>query len=137
MSADLAFQKAIRARLVEAAGVIALVPAGSILDRNARPAPDPSIIIGEDQTVDEERISRNVLRIYSTLHVWKKEPSLVGVKAIAGAIRVAIHESRLSLDSGFECGDCLVSSVRYMRDPDGETSHGVVTVEALISEVVS
>jgi hypothetical protein len=132
MSADLAVQKAIRTRLVATGAVTALVPAGSILDRNARPNPDPSIIIGESQSVDEGRMARDVQRIYSTLQVWKKEPGLVGVKAIAGAIRAAIHESRLAID-GYQCGDAYVSNSRFLRDPDGETAHGVVTVETLVS----
>ncbi|MEF2071902.1 DUF3168 domain-containing protein [Consotaella aegiceratis] len=135
MSAALAVQKAIRARLVESVTVTDLVPAANILDRNSRPAPDPSIIIGEDQEVDEDRIARNVVRVYSTLHVWKKEAGLVGVKAIAGAIRTAINGRKIAPVDGFHFGDCYVSSTRFLRDPDGETAHGVVTIETLVSEV--
>jgi len=135
MSADLAVQKAVRARLVASSAVTALVPAASILDRHARPAPDPSIIIGEGMAVDENRIARNVQRVYLDLHVWKKEPGLVGVKAITGAIRAAIKLDRFVQLDGYRFADCYVSSARYLRDPDGETSHAVVTVEALVSEV--
>jgi hypothetical protein len=127
-------QKAIRARLVGAAGVVALVPGNSILDRNARPAPNPSIILGEDQTIEGEDIARRQERIISTVHVWKKEPSLEGVKAIAGAIRSALQASRLVMGGGFQCVDCRVTGTRFLRDPDGETSHGVVTVESLVGE---
>ena len=136
MSADLAFQKALRARLVATAAVTALVPAAAILDRNQRPAPSPSIVLGESQTVDEgNSIERVVTRIYHTVHIWKKEPSLEGVKAIAGAIRGTVHAGGIVIDSGFHLADCFVSGERFMRDPDGETSHGVVTVEALVKEV--
>jgi hypothetical protein len=129
-------QKAIRLRLVGSLSVTALVPAANILDRNARPAPDPSIIIGEGQAVDEERIARNVQRIFMDLHVWKKEPSTAGVKAIAGAIRGVLQFERLSLEAPYSAGDCAVTGMRYLRDPDGETSHGVVTLEVLVSEAV-
>lgn len=132
MSASHAVQTAIRARLVGAPAVVALVPADSILDRNSRPAPDPSIVIGEDQTVDEDRIARDVVRVYSTLHIWKKETGLAGVKKIAGAIRTAIHVYRLDLDAPFTVADTFVSSERYLRDPDGVTAHGVVTIETLV-----
>ena len=135
MSASLALQKALRARLIATSAVTDLVPAASILDRNARPNPDPSIILGEDQEVDENRIARDVVRVYATLHVWKKEPSLVGVKSIAGAIRTAINALNFEEVDGYHFGDCYVSGTRFLRDPDGETSHGVVTVEALVSEV--
>jgi len=134
MTADLTVQKALRARLVGTAGVTDLVPASSILDRNARPNPDPAIIMGEGQTYEADDIAREVTRVVMDLHVWKKEPSLAGVKAIAGAVRKAIHSSRLALDTGFHCGDCRVSMQRFLRDPDGETSHAVVTVETIVRE---
>ncbi|SKA26342.1 DUF3168 domain-containing protein [Consotaella salsifontis] len=135
MSAALAVQKAIRARLVTSIEISMHVPAANILDRNSRPAPDPSIIIGEDQEVEEGDIARRVVRVYSTLHVWKKEPGLVGVKTIAGAIRAAVRLGNFAETSGFHFGDCRVSSTRFLRDPDGETAHAVVTIETLVSEV--
>ena len=110
------------------------MPAASILDRNSRPAPDPSIIIGEDQEIEGGDIARRNVRVYSTLHIWKKETGLVGVKVIAGAIRSAVRANIAQTD-GYHFGDCRVSSARFLRDPDGETAHGVVTIETLVSEV--
>lgn len=135
MSVDLAVQKGIRARLVATSAVTALVPATSILDRNQRPAPSPSIIMGESQLVDQnDSIKRRLTRVFHTAHVWKREPSLVGAKAIAGAMRTAIHADRLSLDTGFHAVDAYVSQTRFLRDPDGEHSHGVVTIAVLVQE---
>lgn len=137
MSVDLVVQKALRARLTGTAAVLDLVPAASILDRNQRPAPSPSIILGESQVVDEgTSLRRAHSRVYHTIHVWKLEPSLTGVKAICGAIRTAIHSGRLALDPGFHAADAFVSSLRTLRDPDGETSHGVVTVQVLVHEAL-
>lgn len=136
MTPDLAFQTAMFERLCASVGVIALVPVENILDRNARPNPDPSIILGESQSVDDEYLGRDVTRIYHTLHLWKKELSLTGVKKIAGEVRAVLHKApRLILASGFHCADCSVSDIRFLRDPDGVTSHGVVTVSALVQEV--
>lgn len=129
----LAVQVAIRARLAATPAVTALVPADSIVDINSRPAPDPAIAIGEGQAIAYEDIARRGERVYSTLHVWKRETGLEGVQAIAGAIRTAIHSARLVL-AGYHCGDCYVSDMRFLRDPDGETAHGVVTVESLVVE---
>lgn len=133
MSAVIATQKALRARLVGTAAVTNLVPADSILDVNERPAPDPSIIMGEGQTVDEGTdLQRRRERVFLDLHVWKKEPSTAGVKAIAGAIGDALRLNRLVLETGFHCVDILVNGARFLRDPDGVTSHAVVTVESLV-----
>lgn len=134
MSIDLEVQKAIRARLTTyAVGV----PAAQILDANQRPAKLPAILLGDSQAVDEgTSLRRSHTRVYHTLHVWKKEPSLEGVKTIAGAIRIAIHAARLVLAPGLHCADARVSSQRFLRDPDGEHSHGVVVVEVLVSEAL-
>lgn len=132
----LAVQKAIRARLAGAPAVTTLVPATSILDRNERPAPSPSIILGEDQVVDtDSMIDRSMVRVHSTIHIWKEEQGLTGVKAIAGVVWKIIKASRLTLDAGLECADCRVNDTRFIRDPDGVTSHGIVTVETLVREV--
>lgn len=139
MSVDLETQKALRARFTTTGALIALVPASSILDTNQRPAPVPSIIMGESQVVDEgTSLKRQHSRVYHTLHVWTREASLEGVKAICGEIRRAVNfGTRLVMADPYHCADLRVSSIRTIRDPDGEHSHGVVTVEALISEVLS
>lgn len=131
--AVLATQKAVRLRLVDTPTVAALVPAAAILDVNHRPAPVPSIIIGEGQALGHQRIDRRDLRVFLDLHIWQREPGLAGVKAIAEAVRRAL---RLPLPPVDECqfGDCRVSAMRFLRDPDGETAHGVVTVEAFVVE---
>ncbi|HWL56410.1 MAG TPA: DUF3168 domain-containing protein [Paracoccus sp. (in: a-proteobacteria)] len=135
MNIDLEVQKAIRARLTTyAVGV----PAAQIVDANQRPSTLPAILLGDSQALDEgTSLRRAHTRVYHTLHVWKKEPSLEGVKTIAGAIRSAVRSARLVLAPGLHCADTLVSSMRFLRDPDGEHSHGVVVVEVLVSEAVA
>ncbi|MQW67864.1 DUF3168 domain-containing protein [Sinorhizobium medicae] len=136
MSVENSVQVGIRSRLIATAGVIVLVPAGHILDRSQRPIIDPSIILGEGLAVeDEDSLARDRWRVFSTLHIWKKEESLAGVRAIAWAIRMAIRPARLELGVDFHCADCRVSSVRYVRDPDGVTSHGILTIETLAETV--
>jgi hypothetical protein len=116
MTPETALQKAVRNRLVDSEAVTALVPVASILDRNERPNPSPSIILGEKMSRDEgESISRRLVTVWLDLHVWKKELSTAGVTEIAGAIRQAMRD-------------------RLERDPDGETSHAVVTVEATVED---
>lgn len=136
MSAALALQIALRARLLETPEVIDLVPAEHILDRNQRPNPDPSIILGEAQELDDDdSLDRRIVRVYHTLHVWRQEASLEGTTGILGAVRHAALAGRLALPAGFHCIDLRVASSRAMRDPDGETSHGIMTLEARVQEV--
>lgn len=138
MSASLAVQKALRARLVATPALVAMVPATAILDRNQRPVPDPSIILGEAHEVDAETdMGRTMVRVFHTVHVWKREPSLEGVAAICAEIRKAVRVGRLVLEDGFHAADARIADMRTLRDPDGETSHGVVTIEVLMQELVA
>lgn len=136
MTLEEVLHNALRARLVSDAGLAVLVPANAILDRNSLPAPDPAIVMGEHEFVAGDDLGRNVQEVVSTLHVWKKEPSLAGVRAIAGAIRMAIKTAKLRFaDAGFSCADCYVAGTRVLRDPDGQTSHAVVTIRSIVAEV--
>lgn len=134
---SLALQKAIRTRLISSAAVTALVPADHVLDRNQRPAPDPSIVLGEDQVVNEgTTICRDVLHVYATLHIWKRELGLAGVKEIAGEAGRALQAGPLVVqEDAYQIFDVAVQASRFMRDPDGETAHGVLTVRSLVRVV--
>ena len=134
MSAALALQKAVRGRLVASPAVLALVEAAQIVDRHGTPAAFPSILLGEDQELDAEiTFERRHVRVFSTLHVWDRSAGTTRAKAIAGAIRDALHGVDLPLDAG-RLLDLKHASTRYLRDPDGQTTHAVVTLEALIQE---
>lgn len=136
MSASLELQKALRTRLIGTPAIVALVPAANIVDRHQLPVLDPSIVLGEDQEVDPEvqTVGRHYVRVFSTLHVWKREPGFAGVKQIAGAVRRAIETTHhVPLDSAdYQAADCRIEEVRFLRDPDGETSHGIVTIDTII-----
>lgn len=131
---SLALQSAIRARLVASSAVTSLVPAASILDRNAGPELDNTIIIGEGMTIPDDGLARNRHEAFADLHIWRKEPGLVGAKQIAGAIRAALADGPLAV-AGFHVADLRIASTRFLRDPNGTHSHGVVALEARLMEV--
>ncbi len=111
---------------------MALVPADHVLDSNGRPERMPGVNIGEGNTVYQRFYSTT----YSTLHVWVQESGLTGAKAIVGAIVPALRIDAqitgvLALDD-FICHDLSVTQTRFMRDPHGSYSHGIVTVAAVM-----
>lgn len=129
---SLDLQKAIRARLLASADLMALVPADHVIDLTGRPERMPEVQIGEGQTIYRRFDSTS----YATLHVWVQEPGLIGAKAIAGAIVPALRIDAqitgvLALDH-FICHDLAVTQTRFMRDPHGPYSHGVVTVAGIM-----
>lgn len=134
MSAALALQAALRARLVATPAVTALVPASAIFDRHTRPTAPASIVLGEAEEYEAGDMDRSRVRVASTVYVWKREPGLQGATAIAAAIRAALHSDRLDLGSSHHCVGAYVSRVRTMRDPAGEFGRAVVTIESVIEE---
>lgn len=131
MSAEIAVQTALRARLIATPAVMQVVPPASILDAHKRPAPRPSILLGESLALRGSDIARRRELVTHTIHVYVEEPSTEGMKNIVAIIRDAILAARLDLAPAYHCADWDVVSTRSLRDPDGETSHGVVTVEVL------
>lgn len=135
---SLALQKAIRTRLAASPDVLALIPAGNILDTNGRPEVVPSILIGEGQTVMRRFNSTS----YGTIHAWIAEPGLVQAKQLGSAIVDAlkfdaeIERAVLHLD-GFDCHDLAVTNLQYMRDPHADYSHAIVTVAGIMKERTS
>lgn len=131
---SLYFNRAIRARLVASSAVTSLVPASSIIDRNARPELDNAIIIGEGMTVPDDGLARSRHEAFADLHIWRKEPGLVGSKQIAGAIRAALSDGPLAVEL-FHVADLRIASTRFLRDPNGTHSHGIVSLEARLVEI--
>ncbi|OYW33049.1 MAG: hypothetical protein B7Y12_03840 [Rhizobiales bacterium 24-66-13] len=135
MSPDLALQKALLDRLAATPDVTALVPAAAMIDGHGLPQRFPSILVGEGQVVREPiTIAGRHRRVYATLHIWTQ--SMPHARAIGGAIFAAIEHEQLRLDGENRAISTVVADARFLRDPDGETAHGVVTVDSLI-EVAS
>lgn len=138
MSAELALQKAVRGRLISTPAVVALVPSSRIVDRHSRPYGPPLILLGDDLTTrDAERpLTRRRVSVTHNLHLFLNELSSEGSKRLAGLIRAAVEAGPLpATDEPWRVVDAWVPRTRFLRDPDGETSHAVVTVEALLEAV--
>lgn len=125
-------QKAIRARLIASQELTALVDPDAIIDANGRPERIPCVQIGEGQTIFRRWDSTT----HAALHVWFQEPGLARCKQAVGAIVEALRvdaqvSGALALDH-FTCHDLMVTQTRFMRDPHGSYSHGVVTVAGIM-----
>jgi hypothetical protein len=134
MRADpsLVLQATIRQRLIASSDVLALIPETNVMDSNGRPEVMPCVLVGEGQTV----FRRFNSTCYATLHIWVQEPGLVTAKEIASAIVSILTvdgqiDGPLHLD-GFTCHDLAVADTRFMRDPHGPYSHGIVSVAGIM-----
>ncbi|MCP2209452.1 DUF3168 domain-containing protein [Bradyrhizobium diazoefficiens] len=129
---SLALQKAIRARLIASPELMALVPADRVLDANGRPEIMPTVYIGEGQTT----FRRWDATSYATLHIWFQEPGLVqckeAVSAIVAVLRIDAQADGVLPIDGFTVHDMQATQTRYLRDPHGSYSHGIVSVVAIV-----
>lgn len=129
---SLALQKAIRSRLIASPELMALVQAEHVLDANGRPEITPAVYLGEAQTT----FRRWDATTYATLHVWFAEPGLVqckeAVSAVVAALRIDAQVNGVLPIDDFTVHDMQATQTRYMRDPHGSFSHGVVTVAAIV-----
>ncbi|WP_441280172.1 DUF3168 domain-containing protein [Bradyrhizobium sp. 63_E2_N1_3] len=125
-------QKTIRARLIANPELMALVQADHVMDANGRPEIMPAVYIGEGQTI----FRRWDATTHATLHVWFAEPGLVqckeAVSAIVAALRIDAQADGVLAIDGFTVHDMQATQTRYMRDPHGSYSHGVVNVAAVV-----
>jgi hypothetical protein len=132
---SLALQIAVRDRLINVPSLTALVPAERIFDRSTRPTDFPCIIIGDGQTVLEGFCySVRTVRVFLDLHIWANETGTENAKTIAGLAFDALAEEPIV--PGFMVNLFRATGIRTMRDPSGEHSHAVLSVEAMLGEVL-
>lgn len=130
---SLALQKAIGVRLIAADAVTALVRANAIIDRSGSPELDRCIMIGDGQTVYGDRYRRFYDEAFADLHIWVKEPGLLAAKKIGGAVIDSLICKPFAFD-GYTCTGMMNGGSRYLRDPHGVYSHGIVTIRAIVRE---
>jgi hypothetical protein len=133
--ASLAAQKLLRTLFIARSELTALVPATSIFDRNDRPEIFPCIVMGEGQFTADDAGCVEAGDVYMTLHVWTEENGFAACKSIVGEMRRAVRNQSDVVD-GFAL-DAFFQDAIYLRDPDGEHSHGVVTIHLLAEDTLA
>ncbi len=130
----LAFQTAVRATLIAAPGVLALVPADHIRAGSTRPERMPCIIIADGRVTYAGRASGSqlVARVGLALHVWAIEDGADTAKAIGHAVSAVLTDAPAT--EGFDLDEFAMPSLVWMRDPQPEHSytHGVLNLEAVL-----
>lgn len=95
----------------------------------------PYVSFGPDQEIgDHAECLEGSVEISAQIDVWSRKPGKVEAKTISGAIVRVLNMADLSLD-GYRLVLLEHESSRHLDDPDGLTSHSVLTFKALIDEV--
>lgn len=129
--ASLALQKAMVSALK--AGVAGV--ANRVYDRPPQAVAYPFIRVADGQTVADEAECIAGVEVFFDVHVWSQAVGSVECRTLAGDVRAALHHAELTLDSPWALVELQHRDTRFLSDPDGLTSHAVVTVRALIDLV--
>lgn len=97
------------------------------------PSAFPCIIIGEATTQYPDYYEDFHTVCTSDVHIWTEESNLASVKKLTGIVREALWQGPWTVD-GHRCANLRIQQARYMRDPDGKHSHGILTVSAILQE---
>lgn len=125
-----ALQKAIVAHL-KADALVTTVLAQRVYDRVPVPPIWPYASIGPAQALEDDADCVEAFEVFQQVDVWSEDPGFLEAKEIAGMVRKALHGAELALD-GFVLNEIRVRNIRYLRAPDGLTSHAVIDIRALL-----
>jgi hypothetical protein len=126
---SLELQKAIVAALKADAAVTAIIN-GRIYDAVPGGATKPYVSFGPFQLLPEHGDCLDGGEAFVTLDAWAAGPDTVQVKQLGTAIARALDLAPIVLDAPQRLVEMSVEQTQYMRDPDGITAHGVITVHA-------
>lgn len=130
MSASLELQTAVIAILRADAALVAMLAPKGIYDRVPPGAGYPLVSWGPEQAISDDASCIAGEEIFLQLDVWSRQPGFAETKKIASRVKLILHHADLAMP-GPALVDIEVETIRYMRDPDGLTSHGVITLKAM------
>lgn len=124
-----ALQTAIVALLANAADVVSLV-GDHVYDDVPKAREFPCVSFGPATVLPELAEAIDAADTTLQLDVWAREPGFVMAKRVGRAVVAALHDASTDTGAG-AVQSFLLESARYVRDPDGITSHGILTFNIL------
>ncbi|MCK1684246.1 DUF3168 domain-containing protein [Bradyrhizobium sp. 147] len=91
----------------------------------------PLVTLGDGQVLPDKAECIDGVEIFLQVDVWSRKVGYFETKQIAAAVIAALDDQALTVD-GFNVTVFELSSVQYMRDPDGQTRHAAITFRALL-----
>jgi hypothetical protein len=116
---------------LQGAVVDAVIAAGyRIYDRINEYPKFPYCSIGPSDITQDDAECIDGSEVNLQLDIWSRDPGFREAKQIGGALRQALHRLEATRDGlTFQIEHRIT---RYFRDPDGLTSHGAMSLVALI-----
>lgn len=93
----------------------------------------PYVVIGDDTTAPWDTDETLGKEVNITLHIWSRAAGFKETKLIMGNIYDTLNRGSLS-KAGYNVVDCLCEFTETVRDPDGETRHGIMRFKLTIQK---
>jgi uncharacterized protein DUF3168 len=126
-SADL--QTVITDRLKADSAIAALI-GDRVFDRIPNVPTFPYVSFGNSQVIPVSADAIDAAETFVTLHTWDRFKGFDKSKSLGPLVIAALHEADLDTPGSVTLS-VLLQSVNYLRDPDGLTTHGVMTFSIL------
>lgn len=127
-----ALQKALYSVLTTNSAVNGLV-GSRVFDRVTADATFPYIRIGLDQSVAEDQdCVEECVEVFSQIDVFSRAQGKIEAKNIAGAVVRALNASTVTITDSYELQDFRHVDTRFLDDPDGLSTHAVLSFRALV-----
>ena len=107
------------------------IAGGRVYDRVPENPTFPYIGIGDEQSIDDGNACDDGWEVSSDVHVWSRAVGFPETKGLVSAIVPRL--AAISAVPGFTLIAAGVENTRVFRDPDGLTSHGVISVRFVIT----
>ena len=91
------------------------------------------ISFGSEDANEDDAEGIDGLEATTQIDIWSRAGGRVECKNLTALVRKALHEKELQLPTS-ALVEIRVVLTRIFADPDGETTHGVVQVTAMIEE---
>lgn len=101
-----------------------------VFDRIDPAKKPPYVNVSGASFVPELGESTDAGQSYIEVHGWSEKPGFSEVYKIGAAVISALHDAELVV-GGRPVQSILLETARYLRDPDGVTSHGVFSFNIL------
>lgn len=122
-------QTAITGVLTSNSDIVAQI-ADRIFDRIPDAPTFPYISFGETQLIPELAECTDAAECFVAIHTWDRFEGFDAIKSLGKLVVAALHDRSITISDG-SVQSMLLESARYLRDPDGLTSHGVFTFAIL------
>lgn len=118
-------------KALRADGVLPAVVGRRVYDQVPGAPTYPYVTLGDGQVLPDKAECIDGVEIFLQIDVWSRKVGYAETKQITAAIVDALDDQALTV-AGFDVTVFELSSVQYLRDPDGLTRHAAITFRGLL-----